>query len=188
MLFGGSTKARLLEVLALNPGQTFHLRGLADAAGADSGNTSKMLRNLVDSEIVARTQDSRSPRYSLNERSPLAGPLRELIVRAGALVSELREVAQGLDARHVCIFGSVAAGTDDSQSDVDVLVVGSLSAVDAQVAFKAMGRKHGRRINAVAVQPDELPGKLAQGGAFWTSVAQGKRIDLKGAWTDVAIS
>lgn len=122
-----------------------------------------------------------------NTGQPLTALCGELIVRAGALVAELSEVAQELDARYVCIFGSVAAGTDDAHSDVDVLVVGALSAVDAQVAFKAMSRKHGRKINAVAIQPVELPGKLAQGGAFWTSVAQGKRIDLNGAWADVAL-
>lgn len=84
-LLGGTTKVRILEVLASHPGQDFHLRGLAQAAGTDSGNTSKLLRTLVDSEIVVCTQDSHSARYALNERSPLVAPLRELILRAGAL-------------------------------------------------------------------------------------------------------
>jgi hypothetical protein len=29
---------------------------------------------------------------------------------------------------------------------------------------------------------------LREGGAFWESIVNGKRIDLKGAWSDVANS
>ena len=46
-LFGGMTKTRILEVLLTHPSESFHLRGLALAAGTDSGNTSKMLKLLV---------------------------------------------------------------------------------------------------------------------------------------------
>jgi predicted nucleotidyltransferase len=187
-ILGGQTKARILDVLVSHPGESYHLRGLANAAGTDSGNTSKLLRSLVKMGLVLATRDSHSTRYSINHRSPLAAPLRQLIACAGSLMMDLRAVAEGIQAAYIGVFGSVASGTDDSDSDVDVLVVGDISGVTAQAAFKAVGRKHRRTVNAVAVTQTELAKRLSEGGAFWTSVAQGKRIDLKGTWTDVAIS
>jgi predicted nucleotidyltransferase len=185
-IFGGRTKARILDVLLSHPSESYHLRGLAQAAGTDSGNTSKLLRPLVESGLVLAAPDRHSTRYSINTRSPLVAPLRELFARAGSLMVDLRAVADGIEAVYVGVFGSVAAGTDDAHSDIDILVVGNISAVAAQAAFKVVGRKHRKIVNVVAVTPTELASRVADGDAFWTSVAEGKRIDLKGSWVNVA--
>lgn len=185
-LFGGRTKARVLEVLLSNPGESYHLRGLAQAAGTDSGNTSKLLRSLADDGLVLASPDRHSMRYTINARSPLVEPLRQLFASAGALMTDLRAVAERLAAAYVGVFGSYAAGTGDADSDVDVLVVGDLSAVAAQSAFKAVGRKHRKTVNVVAVSRPDFVHHLAEGSAFWGSVVAGRRIDLKGRWADVA--
>jgi hypothetical protein len=187
-LLGGKTKARILDVLLSHPGESYHLRGLASAAGTDSGNTSKLLRPLVESGLVVAAPDRHSTRYSINVKSPLVAPLRQLVACAGALMVDLQAAANRIAAEYIGVFGSVPAGTDDAQSDVDVLVVGDLSAVAAQAAFKSVGRKHHRSINVVAVSASDLAVKLRQGSAFWTSIAAGRKIDLKGAWIDVANS
>jgi len=188
IIFGGKTKARVLDVLLSHPSESYHLRGLAQAAGTDSGNTSKLLKLLVEGGLVLAAPDRHSTRYSINSRSPLVAPLRQLVACAGLLMVDLREVAKSIDAGYIGVFGSVAAGTADTQSDIDVLVVGDLSIVAAQTAFKAVGRKHRRTVNVVAVTASELARKLRGGGAFWNSIAEGKKIDLKGAWIDVANS
>lgn len=185
-LFGGKTKARILSVLLSNPGENYHLRGLAKAAGTDSGNTSKLLRLLVDDGLVIAAPDRHSTRYAINTRSPLVAPLRELVALASALMVDLQAVASSIDAAYVGVFGSFAAGTADSSSDIDVLVVGTVSAVAAQTAFKAAARKHRKTINVVAVSAPEFARHLAEESAFWSSIATNKRIDLKGAWADVA--
>jgi uncharacterized protein len=164
------------------------LRGLAQVAGTDSGNTSKMLKLLVEGGLVLAAPDRHSTRYSINSRSPLVTPLRQLVACAGSLMVDLRAVAGGIDAAYIGVYGSVAAGTDDASSDIDVLVVGDLSGVAAQTAFKAAGRKHRKIVNVVAVTASELAQKLRDGGTFWASVSEGKKIDLKGIWTDVAHS
>lgn len=71
-LFGGKTKARILDVPLSNPDQTYHLRGPAQAAGTDSGNTGELLRVQVDGGVVRA----------------LAEPLRPLFARAGWLMED----------------------------------------------------------------------------------------------------
>jgi len=107
---------------------------------------------------------------------------------AGLLMADLRTVADGIHAAYIGVYGSVAAGTDDANSDIDVLIVGDLGLIAAQTAFKPIGRKHRKTVNVVAVTASELAQRLRDGGAFWTSIADGKKIDLKGAWIDVAHS
>jgi predicted nucleotidyltransferase len=185
-LFGGKTKARILELLLSHPGQSYHLRGLAQAAGTDSGNTARLLRSLVDNGLVLAAPDSHSTRYAINTRSALMPPLRELVANAGALIKDLRGVAEGLATSYVGVYGSFAAGTDEADSDIDVLIVGELSVVAAQAAFKAVGRKHRKQVNVVVVSAGDLRHHLQENSALWSSIANGKKIDLKGAWSDVA--
>jgi hypothetical protein len=161
---------------------------LAQVAGTDSGNTSKLLKLLVEGGLVLAVPDRHSTRYSINSRSPLVGPLRQLVACAGSMMVDLRNVASGIDAAYVGVFGSMATGTDDASSDIDVLVVGDLSGLAAQTAFKAAARKHRKTVNVVAVTASELIQKLREGGSFWASIAAGKKIDLKGVWADVAHS
>ncbi len=195
-IFGGKTKARILTVLLSHPSESFHLRGLAQAAGTDSGNTSKLLKPLVESGLVLATlgREStpnftrQSTLYSINSQSLLAAPLRQLVACAGSLMADLRAVVGGIGAANVGVYGSMAAGTDNAKSDIDVLAVGSLSGVAAQTAFKAAGRKHHKKVNVVAITAAELEQKLQEGRAFWASVADGQKIDLKGAWDAVAHS
>ncbi len=73
---------------------------------------------------------------------------------------DLRAVADRIDAAYVGVYGSVASGTDDADSDIDVLVVGNLSVVAAQTALKSVGRKHHKTVNVVVVTASELPRKL----------------------------
>jgi predicted nucleotidyltransferase len=186
-LLGSETKVRVLDVLLAHPDESFHLRGLAQAAHTDSGNTSKTLRLLVESGLVLNEADSRAKRYRINPRSPLTAGLREMFRSEGALVADLRQVAQSMAADYVGVYGSMANGTDDEHSDVDVLVVADMSAVDAQAAFKPVSRTHGRAVHTLVVSKHKLHEQLAGKSAFWSSLEQDKKIDLQGEWNDIAI-
>jgi len=179
-LFGSEARARLLRTLFCHPQEAYHLRGLAAAAGVDSGNASKALKGLTEAHLVKIVSDSRGPRYQADDRSPLFRPLRDLFLVSGELLKDLEEVARQLPAEQILIFGSVAKGTDGPKSDVDVLVVGDLSSIEAQAAFSPVGRKHNRSVNVMAVDRATLSRQVAEGSIFWRDVLENKVIMLKG--------
>jgi predicted nucleotidyltransferase len=183
-LFGGELKAKILQTLLLNPQQAFHLRGLAAAAGIESGNALKALRGLTGAHFVKTVQDPRGVRYQAEDRSPLFEPLRELFLRSGELIADLKEVATQLPVEQVLIFGSVAKGTDTPDSDIDVLVVGDISSIEAQAAFKPASRKHGRDVSVMTIDHETLAGQ--EMSEFWLDVLANKVIMLKGEKLDAS--
>ena len=60
----------------------------------------------------------------------------------------------------MAIYGSVARGEDLPQSDVDVLVIGPVSSIMAQAAFKPVARTYDRKINANAITEKDLVSQL----------------------------
>ncbi len=179
-LMGGETKARLLGVLLEDPEASFHLRGLASAAGVDSGNAHKTLKALASADIVRVESDGRGSVYRLDTRSPLAAPLRALFFAAGDLLHDLRAVAAELPAESVLVYGSTAQGRDGPGSDVDLLVIGAVSGIEAQAAFAPVSRKHGRAIEVLTVERGQIERELAQQSAFWRGLFTGSIIILKG--------
>ena len=179
-LFGGEGKTRLLQTLFARPEEVFHLRGLATAAGVDSGNASKALKGLVQAHLVKVVPDSRGVRYQADDRSPLFEPLRQLFLAASELLRDLKEVAEKLPAEQVLIFGSVAQGTDRPESDIDILVVGDLSAIEAQAAFNSVGRKHRRHVDVLVASRVTISKQLEDGSLFWRDILGHRSILLKG--------
>jgi predicted nucleotidyltransferase len=103
------------------------------------------------------------------------------------LLADLRVVAKEIDGE-VAIFGSSASGTDTPESDVDVLVIGPVSQIAAQAAFKRISRRYKRPINVTVIEAKTLQDELAKGSAFWKSVLSGPTVPLKGSVPHVAQS
>jgi len=177
-LFGGELRCRVLRALFEEPGRQFHLRGLAVAAGVDAGNTHRMLKTLVALGVVEQVADLPYPKYRARQDNPFFPELTRLFSRGRDLLEAVRRVAQGLEGT-VAIYGSVARGEDRPESDVDVLVIGPMSTLMAQAAFKPAARAHNRRINATAVSEKDLISQLEAGSAFWRDVLTGPLIKLK---------
>ena len=184
-LCGSEQRYRVLRTLFESPGRAYHLRGLATAAGVDASNISKLLPKLIAAGLVEREASEPYTRYRARQDNLLLQAIKALFSQASTLVTELREVAQTLDG-DVAIFGSSASGTDTPDSDLDVLVVGRVSQISAQAAFKPVARRYKRKINVTVIERKKLEKELAEGSQFWTGVLCAPTVPLKGALPHVA--
>ena len=99
-------------------------RQLAAAAGVAPGNASAVVEELIQSGLVSETVAGRSSMVVLNRNHLAAGPVLALAGLRGELIRRLRERLSAWPDLHGCwLFGSVARGDADSDSDVDLLIV-----------------------------------------------------------------
>ena len=187
-LCGGEQRYRIFKTLFGNPGRAYHLRGLAAAAGVDASNVSKLLPKLVESGLVESERGEQpTARYRARRDNPLLQALTALFSQASNLVVDLRAVAEKIEG-DVALFGSTASGTETADSDVDVLVVGSVSQITAQAAFKPVARRYKRSINVTVIEPEKLQAEIKKGSLFWKNVLSGPTVPLKGTLPHVAIT
>ena len=131
----GAPMARLLRYFAIRPDSKPHIRELQRILGVSSATIQRDLARLVRLGILTRQHDGRAVRHALDANRPLWSALRTLVSQSSdptTLVRDALRDVSGIDAAF--IFGSVARGADDAESDVDLLVIG-----DA-VAYKALHR------------------------------------------------
>lgn len=118
-----SVRGSLLQVLARLE-KPVTRRQLAAAAGVAPGNASSVIQDLVDTGLVSETPAGRSSLVALNRRHLAAAPLLALAGLRGELVRRLRDRLTALpEVRAAWLFGSVARGDADRNSDIDVVVV-----------------------------------------------------------------
>ena len=188
-LLGGQYRSRILELLYLNSEESFHLRGIATRTGVPPASLHALLPKLAGSGLILAAGDAGSKRYQANAKLKGAEDLTRLISHYALPVQRLREVADSLDSVTVAaVFGSYASGKAKPDSDIDVLVVGEISRVDAQAAFKALARDLNRAINVMALKDAEFIRQWRLRSSFVRDVLSNPFLPLKGDLSAAAYS
>jgi predicted nucleotidyltransferase len=164
-------RAEILRLLYAGGHQEIHLRDLARLARLSPAALQKELTSLAAKEFVLTRRDGNRLYYRANTAHPLYPELHGIAVKtsgiAAALTQALASVA-GIDT--ALIFGSVAAGTATSQSDLDLLLIGTAGLRKITPALRGVTESLGREINPVCFTPAEWRTKLQRGDAFATRV------------------
>ena len=118
-----AVRGALLQALARLE-QPVTRRQLAAAAGVAPGNASAVIEELIRAGLVSETAAGRASMVALNRNHLAAGPVLALAGLRGELIRRLRErLSAWPDLLGAWLFGSVARGDADSDSDVDLLIV-----------------------------------------------------------------
>ena len=118
-----AVRGALLQALARLE-QPVTRRQLAAVAGVAPGNASAVIEELIHSGLVSETLAGRSSMVLLNRNHLAAGPVVALAGLRGEMIRRLREqLSTWPDLHGAWLFGSVARGDADSDSDVDLLIV-----------------------------------------------------------------
>jgi len=118
-----AVRGALLQALARLE-QPVTRRQLAATAGVAPGNASAVIEELIQSGLVSETVAGRSSMVVLNRDHLAAGPVLALAGLRGELIRRLRErLSAWPELNGAWLFGSVARGDADSDSDVDLLIV-----------------------------------------------------------------
>ncbi|HKU27908.1 MAG TPA: MarR family transcriptional regulator, partial [Candidatus Sulfotelmatobacter sp.] len=164
-LLFGDYRRRVLGLLLLHPELECHVREIARQTGTSAGTLHKELSRLAQAGILRRTERGKQVYYGANQDCPifeeLAGILRKTSGLADVLAQALVPVAERLTA--ALIFGSVAKGTEQVGSDIDVLLIGELGFVEVVRLFHPAQSTLGREINPKVYNSAEWQAKLRAG-------------------------
>jgi uncharacterized protein len=153
-----------------------------------SGSVQRELADLTSAGILTRTVEGHQTYFQANRRCVVFDELHGLIRKTFGVAKVLQDSLSSLASRIrvAFIYGSVAGGTETSESDIDVMVVGDDASIDKIVsAFAAAQLKLGREVNPSVYETAEFCRKLAQGQHFLSSVAVGPKIFLIGDETEL---
>ncbi|PMS36114.1 ArsR family transcriptional regulator [Trinickia symbiotica] len=181
-------RRRVLSLLLLHPEKAYHVREIARLTGTVAGTLHKELSKLGDAGILSRERRGNQILYCANRSSPiyeeLASIMRKTAGLADVLAEALAPLSKGIEAAF--IYGSVARARESAASDVDVMIIGSISFADAVRALYEAQTTIGREINPKVLTPSEWTDAIRNLEPFLIDVMGKPKIFLIGNDHDIA--
>lgn len=178
----GTVRRRVLGLLFREYERDFYQREIVDAVGCGSGAVQRELKQLADAGLITREERGRMVFYQANRESPVFEELRGLVMKTSGLADVIREALEP-DADRIevaFIYGSMAEGTDDAHSDVDVMVIGDIGLRRVSNRLWDAQSSLNREINPIIWSVQDLRKRLTADHHFADAVMRGPKIFLVG--------
>jgi len=176
------TRQGILAALLMQPEKAWYVSELARRMGVPSSSLQRELQNLTAAGILKTHRQGRMVYYQANADSPLFPDLRGLLLKTAGLVDVLADALQPLAAKLpvVFVYGSMAAGNEQSDSDIDLMVVGTVAPVELALPLRQARELLGREINPTVYHPAEFAKKRAARDHFLTRVLDKPKLFVVG--------
>lgn len=183
----GTYRRKTLSVLLLRADESFHVRGLARATGVPAGSLHRELRVLNNADLLLRKRIGNQVHYQANSAHPIFEELLGIFKKTSGLAGVLAEAIAPLREKIsvAFVFGSIAAGAQRAQSDVDLMVIGRLRLRELAAAVAPLHDRLGREINPVAMTPAQFVTQLGNKERFVLRLMEEPKIFVRGTGNDL---
>ena len=185
------TQQRVMRVLFGQPERSFYASELIRDAGTGSGAAQRLLAKLEDSGLVIARRTGHQKHYQANAASPLYSELRSIVLKTVGLAEPLRDALKPLSSaiRAAFVYGSVAKATDQSASDIDLMIVSdNLTYGEIFGALERVTRTVGRKINPTVYTAAEFSRRARRENAFVTRVLEQPKLWVIGSEDDLPVA
>lgn len=157
-----------------------HLRELERRSGLNKRGLARELHALRGAGILVSTQVGNQIIYRLNPECPIYDELRSIIRKTVGLAEVLREALDPFADRInlAYVYGSFARGEMRPDSDIDLMIVGTVSLREISSAIRSAGRTLRRVVNPTSYTAEEYAAELRKEDSFVARVHNGPRIDV----------
>jgi len=178
----------VLALLFLRPDESFHGREVARRTGLPPGNVTRELRLLADVGLLEREARGNQMVYRANRNCPVFDEVAGILRKTSGLADEIARALQPFsrDIRTAFIFGSMANGSQQEGSDIDIIVIGDADFGTIVDALYPLQKTLGREVNAKVFAVSEWNAKVKAKSAFTTDVLRKPKIFLVGTEDELA--
>lgn len=174
---------RVLGLLFGQPARRFQSAEVIRLAGSGTGATHRVLARLEASGLVRVEKQGRQKFYQANPAAPIHEELVALVRKTVGIAEPLRNALEPMRDRIAAafVYGSVAAGTDRGDSDVDLMIVGD--ELDYPAVYEALigaEARLGRSVHPVLMDQATWRRKVATEDGLYERMLGGPTLFLIG--------
>lgn len=183
------TQQRVLSALYGQPQRSFYANELIGLAQSGSGAVQRELARLEASGLISARRIGNQKHYQANQNAAIYEELRGIVVKTFGVADVLRAALEPMWPliEVAFIYGSLAKGTDHADSDIDLMVVGTLPS-NAQLleALSTTKSQLGRTVNPTLYTADEFAQRVRDGKSFIMRVLDLPKVFVKGTEHDIS--
>ena len=178
----GKTRSAVLSMLYLSPDESMFVREIIRAAGTGSGAVQRELEILDNLGLVVRKESGKQVYYQAVTDHPIYLDLSKLLLKTTGITVVIRDALRIVEDQVdvAFLYGSTARGDLTKYSDIDVMIIGSVSFRDISKALYQADDQLSREVNPSVFPPTEFQQKVQSGNQFLNTILEQEKIMLIG--------
>jgi DNA-binding transcriptional ArsR family regulator len=179
-LLSSRGRAEIFRLLFGAVSRELHVRELERQTGLADATVRQELKKLSHIGVVESRRDGNRTYYRANAQHPLYADIRNLVLKTSGLADVLREALGDSGIRLAFVFGSIADAKEKAHSDVDLMVVGTITLRQLGKWLSGIADRIGREVNPHVLTPEEFARRVKESDHFITSVLATPRLFVIG--------
>lgn len=181
-------RRRTLGLLLLRPDESFHVREIARLTHTAPGTLHKELARLAEAGILESETRGNQRLYRANKHCPIFTELAGIFRKTSGLADIIAQALIPCSARIevAFVYGSVASGKEIASSDIDLILIGSISFSEAVKQLYPTQTDLAREINPKVFSVKEWQAQTHRNEPFLAEVLSNPKIFLIGNEHDLA--
>jgi len=178
-LFRSKIRQDILVVFFTHPAREHFLRELERLLGYSAGNIRRELLKFKEENLFKTRPAGNLVYYSVNEDHPLYHELKSIVFKTIGVEGSLRDsLGKFKEIRTAFIYGSFASRSENSGSDIDVMIIGEPDVSALNQSISSLERKLGRDVNTTVYSLKEYLAKKIESAGFLRDVLNKPKIML----------
>jgi predicted nucleotidyltransferase len=181
---------RVLALIFGQPDRSFYTSEIMRNVQSGTGAVERELSRLQRSGLVSVERIGNQKHYRANHQSPIFTELRGLVVKTVALTEPLRKSLEPCadKIKAAFVYGSVAKGTDNARSDIDLMVIGdALNYSELYAALQDVENALARKVSPTFLSQKDWRRKASDKGSFISKVNALPKIFVFGSEQDLQL-
>lgn len=179
-LLSSKVKAQLFRILFDGVGSQVHVRELERRSGLAVSTVRQELKRLSSLDLLEALADGNRTYYRANKQHPLYSDICNIVLKTSGLVDVLREALGHDQIRIAFVFGSTGREEEKACSDIDLMVIGSISLRHLSKCLSGVAERLGREINPHVLTVEEFGRRKRKRDHFLSSVLSSPRLYVIG--------
>jgi len=178
--FSSRVKAEVFRLLFGPKPLELHAREIARRAQLNEATVRQELKKLADMGIIEARRDANRVYYRARTEHQLYPEIRSIVLKTSGLADILRAALGKADVRTVFGCGSLPSGEENSSSDVDLMVIGSVSLREVSKLLSGVAERLSREINSHVMDEKEFVRRREAGDRFLGAILRAPKLFVIG--------
>jgi len=162
-----------------------HMRELERRTGCAIGTIQTELKKLSRLDLVCSRRDGNRLYYSAKREHPLYQDICSMVRKTVGITGLLKDsIAECEDIEYAFIFGSMTEDEQGAESDIDLMVIGTIGLRSLSGLLVAVTEATGREINPHVLSANELKKRVEAQEHFISNVMNTSKTFIKGGEND----
>lgn len=180
-LFSSKTRVEILKLFLFNPEDSFYQRQISALIHQSIRGVQREVEKLQSIGLIERSPQGNRVYYKANKKCPIFEQLKMIFFKSAGIAGVLKKnLKKNPNIKVAFIYGSYAKGEENLLSDIDLMVIGSITSKELSSILSKPKRALAREINYAVFSQKELRRRLKNKEHFLNAVLKEKKIFIIG--------